>query len=49
MFRTMHGSVQNSQQIIHCYMRPDLQKADIIPYLIFREIPLLNIQTNVAS
>ena len=30
-------------------MLPDLQKPDIIADLIFREIPLLNIQTTVAS
>ena len=31
------------------YMWPDLQQPDIIADLIFWEIPLLNIQTTVAS
>ena len=41
--------------ILSCFERcdysdkPDLQKPDIIAYLIFQEIPLLNIQTTVAS
>ena len=31
------------------HMRPDLQKSYIIAYLIFQEIPLLNIQTTIYS